>query len=441
MKNRRLLLTLLTAAAACLPAVAQNGFNMPFSQFGIGLNERYLPAFAGMGGTAFTRGGTNYLNPYNPASFAAVQTESFVFDFGMNIQSSVLRRNADRLSDADGNVGYLMVAFPLFKWWKTSVGLMPYSTVNYESVQTAPDPLTGDDVKTLFSGDGGVSQFYWGNGFNIGKRLALGFSLNYLYGKITRAVSYDFVYSDSLFTQDSRRQKTSSVSNLLIDLGAQYRQPIGERYTLAFGLTMRLPRPSMRLKEQSLIYTYYAQGTSEYLCDTVFPQPGEDGKYVSTLSQPLKVGLGVALERNNRWEVDLDGSYAPYSGIGYEENPDCRVFGGNSVVRAANWRGALGGEWKGDVDAASYWGRIGVRAGLFYERARLALEIDNATTLFNERGLGMGLVFPMRRGRSALTLSFTYSCLGRRDLLRRDLFTVGIALGSNEHWFAKRKYN
>jgi hypothetical protein len=47
----------------------------------------------------------------------------------------------------------------------------------------------------------------------------------------------------------------------------------------------------------------------------------------------------------------------------------------------------------------------------------------------------------MRKGRSVLTLSVAYSSFGNLDLLRRDVFTVGLSVGSCERWFAKRKYN
>ena len=56
-------------------------------------------------------------------------------------------------------------------------------------------------------------------------------------------------------------------------------------------------------------------------------------------------------------------------------------------------------------------------------------------------GGGLGFALPMRKGRSVLTLSVAYSSFGNLDLLRRDVFTVGLSIGSCERWFAKRKYN
>lgn len=423
-------------------AVAQNGFNIPFSQYGIGTSDlpNGLPTFGKMGGTAYSRASRNTVNPFNPASYSAVEMESFVFDIGVNIQSCVLRHDANRQTDADGNLSYIMVAFPITKWWKTSAGLLPFSTVSYESTETHHDLMTLSDVKTIYAGDGGVTQLYWGNGFNIGKRLSLGFNLDYLYGSITRAITYDFMGNDSTFCLNSRRQKDTYVNNLLIDLGLQYRQPLGKHYTLRFGATCRLPR-DMKVDDKSLIYTYRAMGSSEYLMDTIFPLPGVSDSYESDLQQPLALGFGLALERNGRWEVDVDGYFAPFSGLKYTENADYCIFGQSALAQQPNSRIALGGEWKGDADAGSYWRRIGFSAGVFCNQSRLALQVGGIDYRLNEIGGGIGASLPMRKGQSVLNISLGYTSFGNAALLRRDVFTVGLSIGSCERWFVKRRYN
>ena len=443
MKNRyNYLIALATLMCLAPAAKTQNGFNIPFSQYGIGLSDMpyNMPSAFSMGGAVFSRSSRNIINPFNPASYAAIENESFVFDIGLNIQSCVLRNDANRLTDADGNLAYFTIAFPITGWWKTSAGLLPYSTVNYESVQTAFDIQTQSDVKTIYAGHGGVSQIYWGNAFNIGQRLSLGFNLNYLYGNITRAITYNFQGNDSTYCINSRRQKNTYVSNLLVDLGLQYRQPLGEKYSLKAGVTCRVPR-SMSLNDEALVYTYLGGVSSETLFDTIFPQQGVDNSYTSTLEQPFSIGVGLALERNELWEVAIDGYYAPYSGLRYVEDEGHNIFGKSALCEQPNYRIALGGEWKGDADAASYWRRIGISAGVYYNSGRLALEVDNQSYALNEVGGGLGFSLPMRKGRSVLTLALGYSSFGNIDLLRRDCLTMGISIGSCERWFVKRKYN
>ena len=446
MKNRHLLIIALAFAAISLPGQgkAQHNFNIPFSQYGIGLSDMpyNMPTAFGMGGTVYARAARNSINPFNPASYAAVETESFVFDIGLNIQTSVLRKDVNRLTDADGNLAYITVAFPITQWWKTSAGLLPYSKSNYESVQTKSDPAGLGNVKTIYAGHGGVSQLYWGNGFNIGERLSLGFNIDFLYGNITRAITYEFPGNDTTFYVNSRRQKNTYVRNLLFDLGAQYTQPLGSKYSLRLGVTCRVPR-TMQVQDQSLCYTFHRQTSMEYLFDTIFPARGESDTYNSTLIQPFTIGAGLALERNERWEIDIDGYYSPYSGVDYREDPSYNLFGSTAFRSAPNYRFAVGGEWKGNPGAVTYWGRIGITAGVYHSHGILTLQTVSATdpVSINETGCGLGIRLPMRKGRSILTLSVGYSSLGTADLLRRDVVTFGISVGSCERWFVKRKYN
>ena len=442
-KNRICTLAVVALLLGLAPvAKGQNGFNIPFSQYGIGTGELpySFPAAYRMGGVVYSRASRNMINPFNPASYAAVEPESFVFDIGVNVQSCVLSNNNASLTDADGNVAYLSIAFPVTRWWKMSAGLLPYSTVNYESVNTAYDANLLSDVKTIYAGNGGVAQLYWGNGFNIGKRLSVGFNLDYLYGSITRAITYSFQGNDSTYCVNSRRQKNTYVNNLLIDAGLQYRQPVNEKYTLRFGATCRLPR-TMSLTDQALVYTFGNVGVQEYLYDTIFPLPGNSDTYSSTLEQPLAVGVGLALERNELWEVAVDGYYSPFSGIRYDENSDFNIFGNSALRYVENWHLSIGGEWKGDADASSYWGRIGFSAGVYHNHGSLGLEIAGASHVLNETGFGCGISLPMRKGQSVLNLSLGYSHFGAVNLLQRNCFTFGLSVGSCERWFVKKKYN
>mgnify|MGYP002525773509 FL=1 len=120
-KYLTIVLTLLSLAGGVW---GQNGFNVPFSQFGIGESDLpfNMPSVYSMGGVTYSRSSRNTINPFNPASYGAVEEESFVFDIGVNIQQSVLRKGNNKLVDASGNIGYLTVAFPITKWWKTSLG-------------------------------------------------------------------------------------------------------------------------------------------------------------------------------------------------------------------------------------------------------------------------------------------------------------------------------
>lgn len=431
MKIRELLMicALLVAAGT---ARGQNGLNMPYSQYGVGESGMpfNMPFSMGMGGAVYTLSGSNYVNPFNPASYASVQKETFVFDMGLNIQMSRLKDASASLYDADGNIGYLAVAFPLTKWWKTSVGLMPGTDMSYASSKI--DSTEGGAMKTIYDGMGGVSQAYWGHAFNIGKRLSVGMNMNYMFGSIGRQIVYDFQGNDSTYWVDSYRRKESTIRSLFLDLGLQYRQPLGEKYTLGLGLVCKLPKAS-RVTDVALVATA--------LGDTIFPLPGQENTYTSTLEQPLTLGAGLSLERNNRWLVAADFTHAPWSGLKYTENTTYSLFGRSALSYGENSRFSLGFDYKGNKDATQYIRRIGIRAGIHYEQGKLRLNLDGNDYCLNEFGMGAGLAFPMRKGQSVMNLSIHYAHYGSLSPLMRNSVTIGISVGSCESWFVKRKYN
>lgn len=446
MRNKRLIIVLAGLIGLLnLNAEAQNGFNMPLSQFGVGSSELpfNMPMATRMGGAVYTMAGNNYVNPFNPASYASVQMESFVFDMGMNIQVSRLRAGNEKQSDADGNLGYLAVAMPVTRWWKVAAGLMPYSQVDYESVSQQ----TGDDfgtVKTIYDGTGGVSQVFFGSAFNLigngkeGQRLQAGFNINYLTGRVQRAISYKFMGNDSTFYMNKRRYKQTSVNNLVFDLGVQYWQPIGEKYTMVAGLVYK-PYRSMDVDDLAMIYTYHS--SDESLVDTVFPLPGEDPEFESNLELSHTFGIGLSFERNNQWKVAVDATFAKWNDIKYTENPLHSIFGASALSYGPYSRYAVGFEKIGNMDAAKYVGRISWSVGAHMQNGVTYLHLNGLEHRMDEWGIGAGMTLPMRKGRSLLTLSVGYSSLGTTDVVQRNSVTFGIAVSSCERWFVKRKYN
>lgn len=441
MKNKGLLIGILGLMGLLgSGATAQNGFNLPYTQFGLGLGESpyNMPAAARMGGTVLTRAGGNSINPFNPASYGDIATESFVFDMGLNIQLSTLRSGDKSVRDADGNIGYLAIGLPITKWWKVAAGLMPYSTVDYESVDST------NVVKTTYAGTGGVNELFAGSAFCIpvgtGRSLEVGFNAGYLTGSIQRGITYNFAGGDTTYYIDSRKQKDTRISNVVFDFGLRYRQPIGERYTLCLGLSHK-PYQDMSVKETALIYTFRSISGSERLFDTIFPARGDDAEIESRIEQPHTYGVGLSLERNGVWQVAADATFSAWQGLRYTEDESHRVFGDNTLGDGAFSRYAVGFEKMGVMDASTYWGRISWSIGAHAEQGVLYLNTGDGSRRIDQWGVGAGMSLPMRKGRSLLSLSVGYNCLGDADLLQRNTVTFGIAVSSCEKWFAKRKYN
>lgn len=438
-------IALALALAMALTASAQDGINAPFSQYGFGLGHLpyNMPAAAAIGGAVITQSGNNIVNPFNPASYAAVEKESFVFDMGFGFDMVGLKDPSTTYRDGDGSLAYIAVAFPLTKWWKTSLSIMPMSDMNYSStrIDSLPD-VQGGAVRTIYTGNGGVNRLVWGHAFNVvPQRLSVGFNLNYYNGYLNRDMRYLFTAPDSVEQYANViRQKITFIKNFALDFGLQYQQPLGKDYRLDLGLTLATPRP-MQVTDNAMVRTFSVlQGTLFYH-DTIFPGSGDSTAYLSTMTMPTQLGLGLALQRNDHWRVALDAVYAPWSGVKYEDAHE--LFGAATVAYDDNLRTHLGFQLLGDPNDSKYARRITYSAGLHYECGKLRLQVPGSSDVhcLNEWGLGLGASLPMRKGRSLLTLSAAYSSMGSADLLRHNCFSLGLSVSSAESWFVKKKYN
>lgn len=416
---------------------AQNNLNQPYSQYGVGMNEMpyNMPMATRMGGAVYTLSGTNFINPFNPASYGGVESESFVFDMGVNIQISTIEDGSQRMRNADGNLGHLLIGFPLTKWWKVAAGMLPYSTVDYKSV------VKNKGATTTYDGFGGVNEFFIGSAFNLlngkNQQLQVGFNVGYLSGTTQRAITYAF--TDSL-SRNSRKQKDTWVGNVVVDFGVQYWHALNEYYKLGVGLNYK-PYMELSISEQAMIYTYTQSGSSEVLLDTIFPSRGESTDMESHLVQPHTFGIGLSLERSGLWQVMVNATFANGQGLKYVEDEARGVFGDNKMGEGLYSQCAIGFEKKVRMDASRYLGRIGWSIGVHSGRGMMYLNIDGREQRVDRWGAGMGASLPMRKGKSLLTLSVGYNSFGSEELIKCSAVTFGMAVSSCERWFVKRKYN
>ena len=77
--------------------------------------------------------------------------------------------------DFGANFSYLAIGFPITKWWKSGIGIVPLTSIGYNIEQTVEMEYDGSEVITTYSGEGGITNFYFDNSFKIIKSLSVGF--------------------------------------------------------------------------------------------------------------------------------------------------------------------------------------------------------------------------------------------------------------------------
>ena len=85
-KMKKILITA-SMIAASLSVMAQSGTNSPYSQYGLGTLDEQAGGFnRGMNGLGLGFHEHNQINSLNPASYASIDSLSFIFDAGISGQ-------------------------------------------------------------------------------------------------------------------------------------------------------------------------------------------------------------------------------------------------------------------------------------------------------------------------------------------------------------------
>ena len=164
MKITKLICAITVAASAAIGAAAQNGTMTPYSRYGYGmLGDNATAAQRQMGGVGYAMHSGRTINVMNPASYARIDSMTFLFDMGLDITCLWSEETDDKGVAArdkafGGGLDYINMQFPIVRGLGASIGLLPYSSVGY---------AFGNDINNGYasrSGSGSINQLYAGRG-------------------------------------------------------------------------------------------------------------------------------------------------------------------------------------------------------------------------------------------------------------------------------------
>lgn len=137
MKIKRFTAILAILIAATQFVGAQNGTMTPYSAYGLGmLRDRATSTQRSMGGVGYAMNSGRQINAMNPASYAAIDSLTFLFDMGIDLSALWQKeKQTDGTNaynkDFGGGLDYVTMQFPLGRYMGASVGLIPFSSVGY----------------------------------------------------------------------------------------------------------------------------------------------------------------------------------------------------------------------------------------------------------------------------------------------------------------------
>lgn len=402
--------------------------NSPYSRYGLGAlhGKNISPRLTGMGGISIGFWDGTKVNPGNPASYGKFDSLSFIFEVGLIGNIATHKTTVESESSTFATLSHIFIGFPVTKWWRSSLGVMPYSKIGYDvNVTIDMSEYNFTNVINSIDGDGGINQFFWGNGFNIGKRLRLGFDATFLFGQGSRSSMVYF--PDSLNIIGTKIDRKTSANDFIFDYGIQYDIPLKDKKLLTLGLVYS---NSWNMKATRTSIAYSLRGgyddIIESVKDTIFYQPEEEGKIVI----PDRLGFGFTLRDGKNWLIGADFEWQQWEKF--------TSFGTSDSLDNA-WRVSVGGEiTPKHTNISGLFKRMTYRVGFRYVNSYLSLLGEP----INEYGISFGFTFPMKKSKTTIDLGVEAGSRGTTDknLVQENFLNITFGVSISENWFHKRKY-
>ncbi len=378
-----------------------------------------------IGGSSVAYSSPYFINPANPASYSGLDSNSFVFDGAMFLKRGTLETKEVSQKYNFGSISNVFIGFPVTKWWRASLGVLPYSSVGYEINDAKIDENIGRLVN-IYKGSGGLNKAYLGSSFSPFKNFSVGINAAYIFGDINKESAVTF--PDSATYTNTMIKNSTRLTKLTAELGLMYKIKFNEGYFLQTGISIN-PQHTISGKTDYIVYTFSRNydRNQDFIKDTIDYMPGAETQ--TTL--PIAIGGGFMFGNSNRWFTTADFQYQKWSQFRYL---------GNNPGLKDNLRISLGGQLRpSPVDIGKYWERINYRAGFRFEQSYLELE----NTRINDFGISFGLGLPMKKSRSTINLAIEMGTQGTTNggLIRENYFRFTLGTALQERWFLKRKYN
>jgi hypothetical protein len=427
MQNKLAAIFLFILITISLTLSGQKEVNSPFARYNLGILEPQQGSFRsmGMGGTGVALRDNMSLSFCNPASYSSLDTNSFIFDFGINYGINILSDGTSKYSSDDMNFDHLMMGFPITKNWGVATGLVPYTNGYYkiskEVLKGDPDydPITGE-YTAFHVGDGNLTRFFLGSGINLTKKISAGINMNLLFGSVKRVNEFDFTDYYNVY-HDNMTQRLQ-LTGINFDYGLQYSTSLKKNFFFNAGASLSSGQ-NYKSKFENLSYSFNAYGS----IDTLSYSNNDS----TTSYLPGSLRFGISFGKKNKFTAGIDYVITNWSKAKFPGSAD----------HAGDTRSLLlGAEYIPDkYSNYNYFKRIEYRIGGHIEDNYLVFEGRQV----KEYGFSLGFGIPMKRlSKTNIFIDFTRKSLNSDTFSHfENYFTFGASLNLFDFWFLKQKYD
>ncbi len=434
-------------SATC--ALAQNGGGKSsYSRFGLGLlNDPAQTWNKAMGGVGVALPSGGKLNTLNPASYAHLDSLTFILDVGMSGNFGQMTMGGNRKNVNNANFDHLMVGFRLRKNLGLSFGFRQYSTVDYNYMISSPnafrDEITGELVRstTNYAGNGGLNHIFAGLGWKPFGNFSIGANVGILWGSYEHMMSQSFMVdgSSSSSFDGFNFLQSADIITYKLDLGVQYAFRVSPMDWLTVGATVGIGH---QFDGDAKIQRYMTTG-----------EPLTVNAEDNAFDLPMTYAGGIAWQHKNNLIVSADAHYQMW---GKCRMPVADIANGvvsyptSNKVYKNNYMLKAGMEYTPDPFATKkYLKRVKYRLGVSYSTPYMNISTGSGSQVTSETGpselavtAGLGLPINTQWGRGS-TVNVGLQWL-RRDpssinLIKENYFVLNLGITFNENWFMKYK--
>jgi hypothetical protein len=415
---------------------AQSLGNSPYSKLGMGEVNTSTGTVRnfGMGNLGVSTPNAFSVNVQNPALLyynGRVIFEMAVAGQTKNIQNSTTSENTSNAS-----LGYIALALPITKSWRTAIGIRPYSSVNYNSSSQSTVPGSPEQINVITgnNGEGTISEAFFSNGVKIYKGLSVGVTGSYIFGGINRNAYSQL--QDSIGQANPQRVVLSdqtNISDVIFRGGLSYRHAFNKKLNATVGAVYGL---QSNVNYKRGVVQERRRAFDNYLIDSVSVSKRTSGEEVL----PGFYEAGISFDNNNSWVVGIEYSarkWANYRSATSIKDPNLT----NST------RIAVGGELTPDAASVnSYLKRVSYRAGFSYTKTPYMPNGNQLTDVALHAGITLpvgSIPRPPEYNQSFINLGVAVGRNGTTEgnLVRENYIRFMIGLSLNNSWFIKPKFD
>jgi hypothetical protein len=404
----------------------------PYSRFGLGyVRSTVFSANKAMGDLAAPYASAVNINYTNPASYASLTRTTI--EVGFNFDGVNIYTKDSTYRGSSGSVNHFAIALvPNSKRnnWAISLGLLPYTNINYSFAQNFSDSSLGS-FQEKFTGKGSLYQVYVGGAYRV-KGFSIGANVGFLFGNLEYEKA--IILPSNLNAYNTRNQTNMNVKSFMYNVGVQYQKRIyhntndpearsdifvtaGAYGSAGLKLTTKTSSRWERYREIVNVGT------------EVIDIPEAEVEKQEKIPLPFNVGAGVMFGNERFWLIGTDFKFMNWKNFHSPLNNDNLDNG---------WRVSIGGQIIPKSDDRKYFNRVQFRLGTYFGKS----EINPNGGMINEVAGTVGLGFPFK-SLARLNLSADIGTRGGSDksVIRETFYKITFGLVLNDIWFIKRKFD